>query len=528
MTIYRGSLITAGLFSAAGPVPANNIAAWSGGIWSALGTGIGIGGNSVNYVAGLAASVGGLYAGGKFSFAGGATTQNVARWDGQQWHPLGNGLSGDGVFAVASDGFGLYAGGLLQSARNLAYWNGSAWSSVGPPGNPGVDDSVSALLVDGTDLYVGGYFNNPGGVPARHIARWDGQAWHALGSGTEGYISAMVTHGNDLYVGGQFTQIGGVSANNIARWNGSTWSSLGIGAANGLRGNVAALAISGNTLHLGGSFTHAGGELSNGFAQFALPAISSHPDEPAVNEFVLPLPINPEFPNCPGGYFIAAIDDGPAAGLGRGIFGLDLTLIPPGSLRLEGGLNFGGLLDGSQVAFAGFNIQNAANEPQLLELILNGNPAAVQNGTLPVRIKLIRQPAAGVNETVFETTTSLSLAQAFRHTLTISPGFHVVTVAPEGSANVPGGSADGEVYVSLASQFVDRPGGGFFGGVVVGGYHAEPSFGGTSGFASFCLGTQHATTARVLAAPSYGTTGAHDLRLRLLDHVRRDVVVEPH
>ena len=79
----------------------------------------------------------------------------------------------------------------------------------------------------------------------------------------------------------------------------------------------------------------------------------------------------------------------------------------------------------------------------------------------------------------------------------------------------------------LASQFVDRPGGGFFGGVVVGGYHAAPPFGDNSGFASFCLGTAHTATARVLSAPSYGATGARDLRLRLLDHTRRVVLGVP-
>ena len=248
-------------------------------------------------------------------------------------------------------------------------------------------------------------------------------------------------------------------------------------------------------------------------------------DEPGFSSFSLPPP--PDFPNCPGGYFVAAIDDGPAPGLSPGIFGLELTLNAPGTQRLEGGLNFGGLLDGSQVAFAGFNVQNPANEPQRLTLSLNGNPASSLAGSLPVRIKLIRQPSAGVNELIYEATATLSMAQAFTHTLNISPGFHVVTVGPDGTANVPGGAADGQIYASLASQFVGRPGGGFFAGVVVGGYHAAPPFGDNSGFASFCVGSQHAATARLLSAPSYGVTGARDLRLRLFDHLRRVVLTTP-
>ncbi|MGE4073289.1 MAG: hypothetical protein AB7E72_19130 [Lysobacterales bacterium] len=249
-------------------------------------------------------------------------------------------------------------------------------------------------------------------------------------------------------------------------------------------------------------------------------------DEPSFTGFPLPA-AGSAFPSCPGGYFVAAIDDGPGPGLTPGIFGLNLILNPPGTLRLEGGLNFGGSFDGSQAAFAGFNVQNELNEPQRLDLTINGNPANNIAGSLLVRIKVIRQPSAGVNELVFETTTNLSIAQAYTQSLTIQPGFHVVTVAPEGAASVPGGAADGQVYVSLLSQFVNRPGGGFFGGVVVGGYHSAPPFGDNSGFASFCLGTQHSATAQLLSAPTYGASGARDLRLRLLDFQNQTVISVP-
>jgi hypothetical protein len=248
-------------------------------------------------------------------------------------------------------------------------------------------------------------------------------------------------------------------------------------------------------------------------------------DEPSFTSFALPPP--PDFPNCPGGYFVAVIDDGPGVGLSPGIFGLSLTLNAPGNQRLEGGLNFGGSLDGSQVAFAGFNVQNPANEAQTLNLSITGNPASSLSGSLPVRIRVIRQPSAGVNETIFETTTTLNRATPYLQSLTINPGFHVVTVGPEGAAAVNGGAADGQVYVTAGSQFVNRPGGGFFGGVVIGGYHAAPPFGDNSGFASFCVGTPHSATANLLSAPTYGASGARDLRLRLLDHLGRVVLSAP-
>ena len=48
---------------------------------------------------------------------------------------------------------------------------------------------VYALAVSGTDLYAGGYFTTAGGVAANYIAKWNGSAWSALGSGMNGYLS---------------------------------------------------------------------------------------------------------------------------------------------------------------------------------------------------------------------------------------------------------------------------------------------------------------------------------------------------
>ena len=40
--------------------------------------------------------------------------------------------------------------------------------------------------MSGTNLYAGGGFTTAGGVPANYIAKWDGSAWSALGSGMDG------------------------------------------------------------------------------------------------------------------------------------------------------------------------------------------------------------------------------------------------------------------------------------------------------------------------------------------------------
>src|SRR5205823_3890290 len=79
--------------------------------------------------------------------------------------------------------------------------------------------SVSALAASGSDLYAGGHFSTAGGVSASRIAKWDGSAWSALGSGANGIVWALAVsgRGSDLYAGGDFTTAGGVSASRIAR-----------------------------------------------------------------------------------------------------------------------------------------------------------------------------------------------------------------------------------------------------------------------------------------------------------------------
>ncbi|MCB1634658.1 MAG: hypothetical protein KDI51_08720 [Xanthomonadales bacterium] len=249
-------------------------------------------------------------------------------------------------------------------------------------------------------------------------------------------------------------------------------------------------------------------------------------DEPRVEQFVLPSP-NPPNANCPAGYFTATVTDGPGEGIQTGIFGLALELDAPGSRRLAGGLNFGGLIDASQVGFAGVNIANAANEDQLLKLSVTGNPTADSAGDLPVRITINRR-GGGQSVEVFQTSTQINGESPFTASVQVSPGYYETLIAAEGFPDsAAGGTPEGQFFFSLTTQFVDRVGGGFQGGAVVGGYHADNPFGGVSGFAAICIGTPHSITAGVYSAPTYGTTGAGDLQLQLLDAAQNVFHVVP-
>ncbi len=315
-----GLLYLGGVFDSAGGMAAGKMASWNpgSGAWATLNGGA-TGGevNTLAYYAGM------LYAGGWITETGGVTVTNVARWDGGQWHAMGDNLTGSvyglsagsqGVFATTSleydvsdpepfnmgvkwDGGNgkwvrlgegldcvdhysycdtyavaaangkLYFGGDFnlagdQTALHVAAYNlnPGAWFPLynGPYGQ-GVDGEVLSIVVKGSDVYIGGWFQRVGGIAANHIARWDSQThtWHALGEGTNWGVYALALMGNDLYVGGRFGQAGGVDTSYLARYDTllGTWHAVGPGTDPGPNDWVEALAVDGSKLYVGGYFT---------------------------------------------------------------------------------------------------------------------------------------------------------------------------------------------------------------------------------------------------------------------------------
>jgi hypothetical protein len=271
LAVSGSNVYVGGYFTMAGGVAANYIAKWNGSSWGSLGLGIGGAppGFSSPSVYSLAVSGGDLYAGGRFTNAGGLPANYIAKWNGNTWSALDLGIEG-AVGALAPLGSEVYAGGRFATAGGIAAnyvakWNGSTWSALGAGIGgvpPGYLPTVSALTVSDSDLYVGGFFTTVGGIAANYIARWNGSNWSPLGSGMSGgplgsfpVVFGLAVSGGDAYAGGRFTNAGGTTANYIAKWDGSTWSALGLG----MNSNVSALATSGSELYVGGDFSTAGG-----------------------------------------------------------------------------------------------------------------------------------------------------------------------------------------------------------------------------------------------------------------------------
>ena len=225
-------LYLGGSFQGAGTLTVNHAASWDGLVWAGLAGGVDStqpGQPTPPWIMRTDLFGGALYAAGQFTVAGGVSADSVARWTGTAWQGVGglgpNGPEGPFAYgnatAVFDDGRGpaLYVAGEFQTAggvaaRNIARYDGAAWSAVGG----GVNAQVRCMEVfdDGTGdaLYVGGDFDEAGGQAARFIARWNGEAWSPVGGGLESapYAMEVARHaGKDyLYVGGWFQDAGGV------------------------------------------------------------------------------------------------------------------------------------------------------------------------------------------------------------------------------------------------------------------------------------------------------------------------------
>lgn len=244
---WNGRLIAGGDFSIAGETIAQNIAAWDGETWHTLGDGL----NGTVRV--LATYRGDLIAGGSFTASGAVPLANIARWDGNTWSALGAGMD-DAVHALVEFEGELIAGGEFTTADNapasrLAVWDGAQWTARGD-----FESTVEDLIVFQGEVIAGGEFEEVDDVQVDHLARWHGTGWSSVGGGTDGPVRSLTAHDGRLIAGGSFTLVGSQPASNIASWDGESWFALGGGTA----GAVRTVICYRTDLIVGGSFQSAG------------------------------------------------------------------------------------------------------------------------------------------------------------------------------------------------------------------------------------------------------------------------------
>ncbi|MFN0244880.1 MAG: hypothetical protein ACKVWV_18510 [Planctomycetota bacterium] len=184
-------LYVAGSYANLGPVQVNNVGKWRSGACGPCGSTLAGGMNgSVVALSVFDEQRSGdpqLVAGGGFTIAGGVAAENVARWNGHAWLPMGEGLPGFVTALVVFDeGAGaapvLYAAGqrALPARAYLARWDGAHWTQVGgdwtgtfaTTHSPGVARLFATRAgADGrAHLWAGGVFMSAGGTPAWNVA----------------------------------------------------------------------------------------------------------------------------------------------------------------------------------------------------------------------------------------------------------------------------------------------------------------------------------------------------------------------
>lgn len=239
-------------------VTANYIVEKVSGIWQAMGAGAD---------ATVRAAIWGpdncLYIGGDFTTMGVASTSRIAKWDPNTgaWSALGTGAADNSVYCLAFDAVGtLYAGGDftqmggIANTKGIAKWNGSAWSALGTGITVGT--SVYAMVVGYlSPLYVTGNFTQMGGIlSTTYIAKWDGSAWTSIGALNGAGFSLALGLDDSIYVGGTFSTAAGITVNGIAKYDGSAFSAMGDGVDVTTTGIYALAVTPDGILYVGGNY----------------------------------------------------------------------------------------------------------------------------------------------------------------------------------------------------------------------------------------------------------------------------------
>ncbi len=206
---------------------------------------------------------GGWYIGGSFSQVGNQTRNNLARINADgtlnAWNPGANNT----VYALEVNGGVVYAGGLFstsggQSRSRLVALDG--FSGLATSWNPGANSGVYSLEYQSGILYVGGDFTVINGQPRNRIAAVDATTAVPTGwnPGANSTVKTLCFSADRIYAGGSFTSLGGSTRNYIgavstltgtlATWNPNANSA------------VYAIAVNGTTIYAGGTFTTISGQ----------------------------------------------------------------------------------------------------------------------------------------------------------------------------------------------------------------------------------------------------------------------------
>ena len=233
---------------------------------------------------------GGWFLGGRFTALEGVPRRNLAHVlaDGSvaPWAPAVTGIDGAnslpnyelravGVSALVLRGGTLYVGGMFNAVAGQPRNNLAAVDvATGTPlaWDPNADYEVRCLALQGNTLYAGGEFQHMGGAVRHCIAAVDARSGRVTpwDPDAEQRVRTLAVDGRVVYAGGDFTAIGGQPRNALAALDAATGQATAWNADLGPQRQslphfdfiwpfVSAVAVRGHTVYAGGYFDSARG-----------------------------------------------------------------------------------------------------------------------------------------------------------------------------------------------------------------------------------------------------------------------------
>lgn len=235
---WNDTLVIGGPFSGVDGVPSPRKAAyWSGSEWLPFG-------EFSEAIYRYKVIDGELYAIGAFDVVDGMGCQGIAKRMNGQWMPVGtfDVIDSPNIQDLVSWNGTLFATGTIPfgplNPKDVAYLSsGGEWLPLGT-GILGGFGAGRSLAVYNNELYVSGSIPIAAGNAGHGIMRWDGQQFHAVGTGFQGldgtysYLVGAIeleVHDNMLWASGTFSYAGNVPCPGIAYWDGVRWCGLPLG-----------------------------------------------------------------------------------------------------------------------------------------------------------------------------------------------------------------------------------------------------------------------------------------------------------
>jgi hypothetical protein len=194
-----------------------------------------------------------------------------------QAHPAPTWQTNGRVNAIAVSGNTVYIGGQFTSVRPPGAAPGSGevtrnhaaalnlTTGALLPWNPNANNTVRAIRVSGTTVYLGGAFTQVGGANHSRVAAVNatsGAVMSGFTASASGEVFALASSGTSLFLGGGFGTVDGQSRPNMAAVNTTTGALLPWSPA--VDGQVRAIRLLGfPRMVIAGSFTHLNGASAN-------------------------------------------------------------------------------------------------------------------------------------------------------------------------------------------------------------------------------------------------------------------------